>query len=178
RSLYSTFITSSPCSSTFFPYTTLFRSHLDSPILLPAISAALAFGAGLLMQYLARKFSWGRLSGTVGALAATLGYGLAAYGGEDLTVLIFIIAALLLGTAYGLCLREGLLGINTYTPMKQHGTAIGIYYVFTYFGFAFPFIFDLVTPHVGARAPLIVIALLALGSAILRAVQIRRGYLV
>lgn len=153
-------------------------SHLDSPILLPAISAALAFGAGLLMQYLARKFSWGRRSGTVGALAATLGYGLAAYGGEDLTVPIFIISALLLGTAYGLCLREGLLGINTYTPMKQHGTAIGIYYVFTYFGFAFPFIFDLVTPHVGARAPLIVIALLALCSAVVRAVQIRRGYLV
>src|SRR5699024_12848040 len=88
-------------------------SHLYSPILLPAISAALAFGAGLLMQYLARKFSWGRRSGTVGALAATLGYGLAAYGGEDLTVPIFIISALLLSSAYGLFLRVGLLGIDT-----------------------------------------------------------------
>lgn len=152
--------------------------NFNSPILLPAISSALAFSAGLIAQYLGRKFAWGRQSGTVGALFATAGYGLAAFGGETISVPMFVITAVLLGTAYGLCLREGLLGVNTYTPVEKHGTGIGIYYVFTYFGFAFPVLFDVITPHVGYAAPLIVIAVLAFASAILRALQIKRGYLV
>lgn len=152
--------------------------NFNSPILLPAISATLAFSAGLVAQYLGRKRAWGRKSGTVGALFATAGYGLAAFGGETISIPTFVIAAILLGTAYGLCLREGLLGINTYTPVEKHGTGIGIYYVFTYFGFAFPVLFDLITPRVGYSAPLVVIALLAFSSAVLRALQIKRGYLV
>ncbi|MDO5508482.1 MAG: MFS transporter, partial [Corynebacterium casei] len=139
--------------------------NFNSPILLPAISSALAFSAGLIAQYLGRKFAWGRQSGTAGALFATAGYGLAAFGGETISVPMFVITAVLLGTAYGLCLREGLLGINTYTPVEKHGTGIGIYYVFTYFGFAFPVLFDVITPHVGYAAPLIVIAVLAFASA-------------
>jgi len=152
--------------------------NFNSPILLPAISSALAFSAGLIAQYLGRKFAWGRQSGAAGALFATAGYGLAAFGGERISVPMFVIAAVLLGTAYGLCLREGLLGVNTYTPVEKHGTGIGIYYVFTYFGFAFPVLFDVITPRVGYAAPLIVIAVLAFASAILRALQIKRGYLV
>ena len=152
--------------------------HIDIPILLPALSSGLAFGSGLVMQYLGRKFSWGRKSGTAGAISAALGFAVAAFGGNDLTVAQFILAALLLGSAYGLCLREGLVGINTYVPLAKHGTGIGIYYVFTYFGFAFPFIFEVLDPFVGVSAPLVFIALLAVISAVLRAVQIRRGYLV
>ncbi|MDN5826574.1 MAG: MFS transporter, partial [Corynebacterium casei] len=102
----------------------------------------------------------------------------AAFGGETISVPMFVITAVLLGTAYGLCLREGLLGVNTYTPVEKHGTGIGFYYVFTYFGFAFPVLFDVITPRVGYAAPLIVIAVLAFASAILRALQIKRGYLV
>lgn len=152
--------------------------HINSPILLPALSSGLAFGAGLLMQYLGRRFAWGRKSGAAGALLAAAGFALAAFGGDDLTVFQFLLAALLLGCAYGLCLREGLIGINTYVPLSKHGTGIGIYYVFTYFGFAFPFIFELLDPVVGLSAPLYFIALMALGSAVIRSVQIRRGYLV
>lgn len=130
------------------------------------------------MQYLGRRFAWGRKSGAAGAILAAAGFALAAFGGDDLTVFQFLLAALLLGCAYGLCLREGLIGINTYVPLSKHGTGIGIYYVFTYFGFAFPFIFELLDPVVGVSAPLYFIALMALGSAVIRSVQIRRGYLV
>lgn len=152
--------------------------NFNSPILLPAIACALAFSAGLIAQYLGRKFAWGRQSGTAGALFATAGYGLASFGGETISVAMFVITAVLLGTAYGLCLREGLLGVNIYTPVHKHGTGIGIYYVFTYFGFAFPVLFDVLTPRVGYSAPLVVIAVLAFASAVLRALQIKRGYLV
>ena len=152
--------------------------YFGSPIMLPGIAAFLSFGVGLLTQYLGRKFGWGRHSGTAGALFAMAGYGLAAFAGDPLPVWQFVLASLLLGAAYGLCLREGLLGINTYTPLDKHGTGIGIYYVFTYFGFALPVLFDWVIPVIGSATPLYILAVLALGSAAIRAVQIRRGYLV
>ena len=147
-------------------------------ILLPGIGAAIAFSAGLIAQFLGRKFAWGRGSGIVGALCALAGFALAAFGGDSIPVWLFVIASILLGTAYGLCLREGLLGIETYTPLNRRGTGIGIYYVFTYLGFGLPVLLDALLPHAGASIPLYALAALALGSAIIRGVQIKRGYLV
>ena len=147
-------------------------------ILLPGIGAAIAFSAGLIAQFLGRKFAWGRGSGIVGALCALAGFALAAFGGDSIPVWLFVIASILLGTAYGLCLREGLLGIETYTPLNRRGTGIGIYYVFTYLGFGLPVLLDALLPHAGASIPLYALAALALGSAIIRGVQIKRGYVV
>lgn len=147
-------------------------------ILLPGIGAAIAFSAGLIAQFLGRKFTWGRASGAVGALCALAGFALAAFGGDSIPVWLFVIASILLGTAYGLCLREGLLGIETYTPLNRRGTGIGIYYVFTYLGFGLPVLLDALLPHLGASIPLYALAALALGSAIIRGVQIKRGYVV
>ncbi|GFK17443.1 MFS transporter [Corynebacterium glutamicum] len=147
-------------------------------ILLPGIGAAIAFSAGLIAQFLGRKFTWGRASGAVGALCALAGFALAAFGGDSIPVWLFVIASILLGTAYGLCLREGLLGIETYTPLNRRGTGIGIYYVFTYLGFGLPVLLDALLPHAGASIPLYALAALALGSAIIRGVQIKRGYVV
>lgn len=147
-------------------------------ILLPGIGAAIAFSAGLIAQFLGRKFAWGRGSGIVGALCALAGFALAAFGGDSIPVWLFVIASILLGTAYGLCLREGLLGIETYTPLNRRGTGIGIYYVFTYLGFGLPVLLDALLPHLGASIPLYALAALALGSAIIRGVQIKRGYVV
>ena len=147
-------------------------------ILLPGIGSAIAFSAGLIAQFLGRKFAWGRGSGIVGALCALAGFALAAFGGDSIPVWLFVIASILLGTAYGLCLREGLLGIETYTPLNRRGTGIGIYYVFTYLGFGLPVLLDALLPHAGASIPLYALAALALGSAIIRGVQIKRGYVV
>lgn len=152
-------------------------SHFSNGVLLPGIAAFLAFSAGLLAQWLGRKMKWGRVSGIVGALCAATGFALVAFGGEVVPIWVFILASLILGTAYGVSLREGLLGIETYTPAAQRGTAIGIYYVFTYLGFGLPLLLDLLFPVVGASTPLLVVALLAVGSAVIRAVQMRSGYL-
>lgn len=152
-------------------------SHFSSGVLLPGLAAFLVFGAGLTAQWLGRKRAWGRASGIAGALCAAIGFGLAGFGGEVVPVWIFIVASVILGTAYGLCLREGLLGIEMYTPPARRGTAIGIYYVFTYLGFGLPVLLDVLMPTLGATIPLLVVATLALGSAVIRALQIRRGYL-
>ncbi len=152
-------------------------AHFSNSVLLPGIAAFLAFSAGLLAQWLGRKRAWGRVSGIVGALLAAAGFALAAFGGEVVPLWLFIVAAIVLGTAYGLCLREGLLGIETYTPPARRGTAIGIYYVFTYLGFGLPVLLDALMPTLGATVPLLVIAALAVGSALVRTVQMRTRYL-
>ena len=152
-------------------------SHLDNAVLLPGIAAFLFFSAGLGAQTLGRKMQWGRTSGIIGALCAATGFLLAGLAGEVTPVWLFVLASLILGVAYGLSLREGLLGIEAYTPTAQRGTAIGIYYVFTYLGFGLPLLLDALHPTLGATTPLLIVAVLAVGSAAIRALQIKRGYL-
>lgn len=152
-------------------------SNFDNGVLLPGMASVLSFSVGLGVQALGRRFGWGRISGIVGALLAALGFALVAYGGEVAPVWVFVLAAPILGAAYGLSLREGLLGIEAYTPPARRGTAIGIYYVFTYLGFGLPVLLDALMPVWGAVLPLLVLSALAVGSAVVRAVQIRRGYL-
>lgn len=152
-------------------------SNFDNGVLLPGMASVLSFSVGLGVQALGRRFGWGRISGIVGALLAALGFALVAYGGEVAPVWVFVLAAPILGAAYGLSLREGLLGIEAYTPPARRGTAIGIYYVFTYLGFGLPVLLDALLPVWGAVLPLLVISALAVGSAVVRALQIQRGYL-
>lgn len=152
-------------------------SHLENAVLLPGIAAFLFFSAGLSAQTLGRKMQWGRTSGIIGALCAATGFLLAGLAGEITPVWLFVLTSLILGVAYGLSLREGLLGIEAYTPTAQRGTAIGIYYVFTYLGFGLPLLLDALHPTLGATTPLLIVAVLAVGSAAIRALQIKRGYL-
>ena len=152
-------------------------SNFDNGVLLPGVASVLSFSMGLGVQALGRRFGWGRVSGIVGALLAATGFALVAYGGEVAPVWVFVLAAPILGAAYGLSLREGLLGIEAYTPPARRGTAIGIYYVFTYLGFGLPVLLDALLPVWGAVLPLLVLSALAVGSAVVRAFQIRRGYL-
>lgn len=152
-------------------------SHFDNAVLLPGLAAFLFFSAGLTVQTVGRKMVWGRTSGIIGALCAAVGFMLAGFAGEIAPVWLFVVASLILGTAYGLSLREGLLGIDTYTPLRQRGAAIGIYYVFTYLGFGLPTLLDALDPTLGPTTPLFIIGVLALGSVVIRVVQIQRGYL-
>ena len=90
-------------------------------------------------------------------------------------VWLFILASMALGTAYGLCLREGLLDIETFTPAGKRGTAVGIYYVATYLGFGLPVLLESLLPVAGPTIPLFVLAAVAVGSAAIRTVQLRAG---
>ncbi|GAA3171550.1 MFS transporter [Rhodococcus baikonurensis] len=87
--------------------------------LLPGFAAALTLGAGILVQTAARHRNWGPQAGTVGAALAALGYLLVAVGGARPALGLFIVCALVLGTAYGLCLREGLLDLESLAPRPR-----------------------------------------------------------
>lgn len=145
---------------------------------MPGVAAVLGFSVALAVQALARRGQWGPRAGVVGALSTTGGMALIAVGGAQPSAAVFLAATALLGLAYGLCLREGLLDVDEYTPPEKRGRVIGLYYVATYIGFGISPLIAWITPRVGPSLPFAVFAVLAAGSALIRSAQIRRGYLV
>lgn len=152
-------------------------AQVNAGILLPGVAALLAFAAGLSAQGLARRFAWGPKAGIVAASIGGAGFLLAGFGAEAPPIWLFVVATLLLGTAYGMALREGLLDVETYAPPQRRGTTLGIYYIFTYVGFALPVLFSWLLPVTGYVLPLVVLGIMAFGCAVIRAVQIQRGIL-
>lgn len=145
---------------------------------MPGVAAVLGFSVALAVQALARRGQWGPRAGVVGALGAAGGMALIAVGGARPSAAVFLAATALLGLAYGLCLREGLLDVDEYTPPEKRGRVIGLYYVATYIGFGISPLIAWITPRVGPSLPFAVFAVLAACSALIRSAQIRRGYLV
>lgn len=139
--------------------------------LLPGFAAALTLGAGILVQTAARHRNWGPQAGTVGAALAALGYCLVAVGGAHPALGLFIVCALVLGTAYGLCLREGLLDLESLAPPASRGALTGIFYVGTYLGFGLPVLLVVIEPTMGPSLPLVILAAVA---AIVAVVRFRR----
>lgn len=151
--------------------------HFESSAFLPGVAAVVAFGSGLVIQALGRRFAFGPSSGVVGAVCSAVGMSVAAVGGAAPSVAMFVVASMFLGLAYGLCLREGLLDVETFSPPEKRGAVIGIYYVATYIGFGYPPLIEWLAGYVGPSLPYWVLAALALCSAVIRTVQIRSGYL-
>ena len=145
---------------------------------MPGVAAVLGFSVALAVQALARRGQWGPRAGVVGALGAAGGMALIAVGGARPSAAVFLAATALLGLAYGLCLREGLLDVDEYTPPEKRGRVIGLYYVATYIGFGISPLIAWITPPVGPSLPFAVFAVLAASSALIRSAQIQRGYLV
>ena len=151
--------------------------HFESSAFLPGVAAVTAFGSGLVIQSLGRRFEFGPSSGVVGAVCSAVGFSLAAIGGAAPSMAMFVVASVFLGLAYGLCLREGLLDVETFSPPEKRGAVIGVYYVATYIGFGYPPLIEWLAGFVGPSLPYWVLAGLALCSAAIRTVQIRSGYL-
>ena len=105
-------------------------------------------------------------------LLAAAGFALSAHIDADPTVLPFVVASVVLGSAYGLCLRAGLVDVETRTPPEHRGVTVGIYYVCTYLGFGLPVLLEALRPGTGTTLPLLVLTGLATAAAALRAAQV------
>ncbi|WP_026919296.1 MFS transporter [Gordonia shandongensis] len=143
----------------------------------PGVAAVLALGSGVVSQTAARRGTWGPRAGIAGAVLVAAGFTVVAAGGSSPRPEAFILASVLLGAGYGLCLREGLLDVETFAPAAGLGLATGVFYVGTYLGFGLPVLLRAVEPSVGITAPIVVLAAAAAGSALLRAGQLRMGLL-
>ncbi|GAB3665870.1 MFS transporter [Nocardioides korecus] len=147
----------------------------DGPLLV-GVAAILALGTGIVIQTVARQRAWGPRSGVAGAACSAAGFTLMAATGPHLGLVAFAVICVLMGLAYGLCLREGLLDVETLSPPARRGTLTGLYYVVTYLGFGVPLLLVAVRPAAGVVLPALALALVALLVAVGRALQLRHGH--
>jgi MFS family permease len=130
-------------------------------------------GVSVVIQVLARALRWGPHAGTAGAVLAALGYAVTAVAPPTISPALGLPLFLVLGCASGLCLREGLIDLEAAAPRRLRGALVGVFYVVTYIGFGLPLILTTLGPEVSAMI-LAVMAVLALGTAVSRAVRLRR----
>lgn len=139
----------------------------------PGVAAALALGTGVAVQVVARRVEWCPRAGIVGAALAAVGFALAAVVDASADLTLFVVTSVVLGSAYGLCLRSGLVDVEVLAPRERRGITIGVYYVCTYLGFGLPVLLEALRSPVGTRTPLLALAALALAAAALRTWQQR-----
>ncbi len=142
--------------------------------LLPAVAAVLSLGTGVLAQMGMRRAGGWRAFGVVGAGMATTGFVIAGVAGAQMGLATFVVCSVILGSAYGLCLGQGLRDVDRMAPLATRGVATGLFYVVSYSGFALPFVLNTYEGSLGASAPMYVLAALAAVTAITRLRLVRR----
>lgn len=147
----------------------------DGPLLV-GVAAILSLGSGIVVQTVARRQAWGPRAGVVGAVSSALGFALIAFGGTRISLTLFVVVCVVMGVAYGLCLREGLLDVETLTPPSHRGLITGIFYVVTYIGFGLPLLLVVIRPYAGVVVPSAVLSALALLAGLTRTLQLRGGH--
>jgi predicted MFS family arabinose efflux permease len=143
-------------------------SSTTVPIAVTGVLSALTLGTGVLAQPLTRRFgvtTGAQLGLALGALGLVVG----AVGVKLAWPAVVVVAAPLLGAAYGLCVTSGLRGVEAIAPPTARGGLTGVFYVLIYVGFASPF---LVALAVRVLAPTLVLGLVA-ASALLSAGWLR-----
>lgn len=130
-------------------------------------------GVSGVIQVLARALRWGPHAGTAGAALAALGYAVTAMAPPTMSLPLGLSVFVILGCASGLCLRDGLIDLEAAAPRRVRGALVGAFYVVTYVGFGLPLILTTVGPAL-STVILATMAVLALGTAVGRAIRLRR----
>lgn len=151
------------------------RVHTGLPAPVAAGTAALIVnGVSGLIQVVARARRWGPQAGTAGALLAAIGYAVTAAAPSTMTLTFGLPLLLVLGCAYGLCLREGLIDLEATAPQRVRGTLTGAFYAVTYIGFGLPLLLTVVDSPTISATILAVLAVLAAATTVSRAARLHR----
>jgi hypothetical protein len=145
--------------------------HSADGIALTAAITSLTALAGVLIQPLARRLEAGpqpQASAQLGLIVVATGLALAALAADERAAWALFPCAIVLGSAYGLCLVAGLLEVQRLAPPRALAGLTATYYVFTYLGFAAPYLMT-VAAHAASYA---VLLLIASGLAALTAVMV------
>lgn len=144
--------------------------HLRHPILIAGLCAFLTMGSGVVIQQLAGRI---RVSAFHSMVLAAVGMALclavlaaAHYGWA---VFLLPIAAIVMGSSYGIGMLSGLAETQSIADPTELGAATGVFYSLTYLGFFAPFILSLLGPAVGYSTAFII----GLTVAVLTAVALR-----
>ncbi|HEY4418727.1 MAG TPA: MFS transporter, partial [Pseudonocardia sp.] len=148
----------------------------DLGLVFATLVTVVTLGAGVAVQPWARRLDRRSpaLTARVGLAATVAGVLLAAWSAALGSVVLAVVTAAVLGTAYGLCLVAGLLEVQRMAAPEHLGALTAVYYTITYAGFLFPVVLAALTPLVGYPELLLAAAVLALVSL---AVVLRSGRL-
>jgi MFS family permease len=161
-------------------FTTL-AAHGSGPVggltvAFPGALAALALAAGLAVQPLARRLDDGSTANgaAVGLAVVTVGVLSSAAATARPGAFAVVVAALLLGGGYGMCLVSGLREVERLARPDELAGLVAIYYALCYCGLAAPYLLALLAPQVGYPSALGLLALAAVLTLALVLVQGRR----
>jgi MFS transporter len=132
--------------------------HSADGIALTAAITSLTALAGVLIQPLARRFEAGAL---LGLIVMGAGLVLAALAADARETWLLFPCAIVLGSAYGLCLVGGLLEVQRLAPPGALAALTATFYVFTYLGFAAPYLMTVAAPAAGYAVLLLIASGLA-----------------
>jgi hypothetical protein len=116
----------------------LLRAHVARPVIYSALVILTTLLSGVLVQPLTKRV--GPRADLLGLGVGALGIALGARAVAVVSPALAFPVALLVGAGYGLVMTTGLIEISERVARPSRGTAVGIYYVVTYLGFALPFI--------------------------------------
>jgi MFS family permease len=138
--------------------------HSADGIALTATITCLTALCGVLIQPVARRLEAGAHShagAVLGLLVLVAGLGLAALTASLKQNWLLFPCAIVLGSAYGLCLVAGLLEVQRLAPAQALARLTATFYVFTYVGFAAPYLLAVAAHAVSYSILLLVTAGLA-----------------
>lgn len=157
----------------FVTIPTRIHTTLAAPVAAGA-ATLLVNGISGIIQVVARAGAWGPHAGTAGAVLAAIGYAGTAMAPPTMSPAVGLPLLLVLGCASGLCLREGLIDLQTAAPSRLRGALVGLFYVVTYVGFGLPLLLTVVASTTMSAIILLGMAGLAAAVAVTRAVRLRR----
>jgi MFS family permease len=122
-------------------------------VVVTGLVAGLTLGTGVLAQPLGKRIG-SAAGGPVGLLIGAAGFGLSLVGvGHDAWGLL-VPVAVLLGTAYGLCLAAGLTMVAQLAAPTARGALTGTFYACAYLGFGVPLLLSAIGGADGFGRPL------------------------
>ena len=145
----------------------LMRAHVAHPIIYSGLVIATTLATGVAVQPLTKRLNRG--GDLLGLAIGALGIGVGAYAVAIGSPGWVFAVAILVGAGYGLVMTTGLLEISQRVARESRGTAVGIYYVLTYIGFALPFVDALASRRLGDATTLALAGAAAVGSLLIRA---------
>jgi MFS family permease len=148
--------------------------HSADGVALTASVTSLTALAGVMIQPLARRLEAGarpQAGALLGLVVLGVGLAVAALAAHARENWLLFPCAILLGSAYGLCLVAGLLEVQRLAPPRALAGLTATFYVFTYLGFAVQYLLTIAA----SAASYAVLLLLASGLAFLTAGVVRQA---
>ncbi|OFQ91304.1 MFS transporter [Corynebacterium sp. HMSC056E09] len=148
--------------------------HLRHPVLVAGLCALLTMGSGVVIQQLAGRI---RVTSFHGMALAAVGMALClavlAAAHHGWAVFLLLIAAIIMGSSYGIGMLSGLAETQAIADAEELGAATGVFYSLTYLGFFAPFILSLLGPAVGYSTAFVIGLTVAVATAVALRLHVR-----